>query len=427
MTNRLWSLSPITRRNLWLETISCISQGVVNGLVLMAQVVAIGSLHDSGIAAAVMVAAMPASALLQPIWASWSRRMRLQSMAVWSGALRCLPLLLAGWIDQAWVFALLILLYYVLAGPQQLAVNSLYKYTYPDAARGRIIGWFRLVQHCLAVPVIIGSACWFDSEPSAYQLIFPLGALVGILGTFFYSHLHIPSDQPANRALKMAPVSLRQIRVIIETDVAFRLFQTTIFLTGAGFLMSRSVLLQMLRDVFHLTQLEMSMLVMVFPLVLGGMTAPAWGWLVDQTSPVAGRIAFAWLGLFAYLAFFTSFFEGWLSFLYLGAILRGLVLGAAEVATTTGNLYYAEEPERAALYESISSVFQGIRGLSMPMLGWLIFQYIAASLAAYIFMVATVLNGWSLLVAIRLWRMDKTASKAKLSNDQQNYKRDLAP
>ena len=88
---------------------------------------------------------------------------------------------------------------------------------------------------------------------------------------------------------------------------------------------------------------------MIFPVILGGITSPFWGWLIDRTSPVAGRVAFALMGIPAYFALFASFYFDWLFLAFLGAALRGVVLGAAEVSTTTGNLYFADKPERAAL------------------------------------------------------------------------------
>jgi len=192
---------------------------------------------------------------------------------------------------------------------------------------------------------------------------------------------------------------------ILKTDKQFRIFQMTIFLTGAGFLLSRGVWLYLLRDHFHLSQFAITLLVMIFPVILGGLTSPFWGWLIDKTSPVAGRIAFALMGIPAYLALFSSFYLDWLFLAYAGAALRGVVLGAAEVATTTGNLYFAEKPERAALYESISSVFQGLRGMTMPPLGWVIYQtlLLAGWTTSLVFLLPMTFNIWSLVLALELW------------------------
>jgi hypothetical protein len=85
------------------------------------------------------------------------------------------------------------------------------------------------------------------------------------------------------------------------------------------------------------------------------------------------------------------------------------VLGAAEVATTAGNLYFSVYRERAALYESISSLFQGIRGLCMPVLGWLLFL----ALHEWLFLVPTVLNAWSLWLALKLWKLDRATPPAE--------------
>jgi hypothetical protein len=45
-------------------------------------------------------------------------------------------------------------------------------------------------------------------------------------------------------------------------------------------------------------------------------------------------------------------------------------------------------------------VFQGIRGLTMPLLGWLLFQHVSI----FLLLAPTVLNVWSLAAAVQLWR-----------------------
>jgi hypothetical protein len=157
---------------------------------------------------------------------------------------------------------------------------------------------------------------------------------------------------------------------------------------------------------FDLSQFQIALLVQVMPLVLSGLTAPLWGGYIDRTSPIAGRIAFALLGVFAYALLFASFFWHVLLLSYVGAVLRGLVLGAAEVSLTTGNLYFSLRRERAAVYESASSVLQGTRGLVMPWLGWQLF----ALTGAYLLLTPAVLNLWSLLLALKLMEIDRRES-----------------
>jgi MFS family permease len=381
----------------------CVGNGVVSGLALLSQVTVVGSLRGGEAAITLVTAAMPASALSQPLWAALARRFRLQTIALVSGVARCLPLVGLGLVSSSWSFAALIVLYYFAASPLSLAVSSLYKYNYPDSHRGRIIGLFRLVQNGLAIPVMLGGAWLLDQDPERYRLLYPLGGLVGFVTLFFYARLRIPQDLPRERARLSEPPSWRSIRTVLHTDRNFRLFQMTIFLTGAGFLMSRGILIYLLRSQFGQSQLQMTLLVQVLPIVLGGVTAPAWGAFIDRTSPVAGRVAFACLGMFAYAALFGSFYGNWLWLIYVGSVLRGLVLGAAEVATTAGNLYFSVRQERAALYESISAMFQGVRGLLMPALGLLLFRQIHA----FLFLVPTALNVWSLGLALRLWRLDR--------------------
>jgi hypothetical protein len=391
------------RRNLVRELIYSVSAGLLSGLALLSQLVVVRSLSGNATHVTVIVAAMPACSLLQPFWAAWARRIRLQQMVVISGILRSIPFLALSWVSHAWAFTALMVLYYFLSTPVNLAVSALYKYTYPDTHRGRIMGLLRLVQNSVTVPAMLIAAGLMDIQADLYAIIYPISGVIGIIGLFFYQRLEIPDDRPEDRALYSELPTPRNIVEVLRRDDLFRLFQATIFLTGAGFLMSRSIWIYLLDRTFALSQVHMTLLVQVLPVLLGALTAPWWGALIDRTSPVAGRVVFAWMGIFAYFALFLSFWQKWLMLAWAGAILRGIVLGASEVAQTTGNLYFALRRERAAVYESISSVFQGTRGLVMPLLGLALFQWIGV----YIFLVPTLLNLWSLYVAWRLWRLEE--------------------
>lgn len=403
------ALDAVTRRNFLLEIVYCIGAGIVSGLVLVAQVVAVGSLGDRSLYATVMVAAQPSLALLLPFWAQAARTYRLFDLAIIGAALRCLPMLAVAWIDEPWQLTAVVIGYYLFGGPATLAIPALYKYAYPDEHRGKMIGILRLVQNGLTVPVLVGVSLWCDVEPSAYQIAYPIGGVIGLLGVMVYSLRKIPSDSPEQRRERSEPATWSGMQEVIRKDVSFGLFQATIFLTGAGFLLSRGVWLYLLREHFHLSQFSITLLVMIFPVILGGITSPFWGWLIDRTSPVAGRVAFALMGIPAYFALFASFYFDWLFLAFLGAALRGVVLGAAEVSTTTGNLYFADKPERAALYESISSVFQGLRGMTMPPLGWALYQSLLwfSLPTALMFLTPLAFNFWSLVIAWRLWKQDQ--------------------
>jgi MFS family permease len=399
-------LPPVMRRNLLYEAGYSACAGVVSGLAMLAQVTVIGSLGGGATAVMLITAAMPAASLTQPLWVELARRYRLKQMALISGALRCLPLLLIGWVADPWLFAILVVTFYVFAAPLSLAVPSLYKYTYADSHRGRIIGILRMVQNGSSMPAMLASAWLMDLEPELYQVIYPLGGVVGLVGLFFYQQLLIPTDSPHDRRRSSERPTWRGIREVLAKDDNFRLFQATIFLTGAGFLMTRPVYVFLLADQFRLGQFETALLVQVMPLLLGAATSPAWGAFIDRTSPVAGRIAFALLGLVAYVLMFASFAAGWLLLAYVAAIVRGLVLGAAELSMTTGNLYFSVHRERAALYEGIGSLLQGVRGLLMPVLGRLAFPFVGVSL----FLLPAVLNVWSLWLSVILWRRDQAES-----------------
>jgi hypothetical protein len=159
------------QRNLALELGFSASTGIVNGLAMLSMVTVLGSLGGDAAAVTVIASAMPATSIIQPLWAAAARHWRLKTLALVSGALRCLPLLAVAFITDPWWFTAAIAAYYLLAGPHSLAVPSLYKYNYADSHRGRIIGILRMMQQGLAMPVMLGGAWLLDRDPPFYRVL----------------------------------------------------------------------------------------------------------------------------------------------------------------------------------------------------------------------------------------------------------------
>ena len=394
-------LPPQTRHNFPLEALYETFMGLAQGLLLMAPVVAANALKANTIEMTAMVAATPVAALLMPFWTQAARAHRLQRLVIVSGLLRVVPLVAVSLVHSAAGFVALLLLDPFVAGPLLLAVPSLYKYNYPDSHRARLIGWLRFVSNAALIPVMLGASLLIDYHPELYRLLYPLGGMACLAAILCYSRLRIPNDRPRERSQTAPARPWRELHDVLEADQAFRLFQSSVFLTGAAFMVSRHILLITLRDEYHLTTFALTFLMMALPQMLGGLTSPFWGAFIDRTNPVRVRVVFCLLAVAAYAFFFASMVTHSVAVVYVASILRGIAIGGGEVTYTTGNIFFAAVPQRVTLYNGVAQLLQGVRGLVMPVVGSVAFTMVGG----YVFLLSTGFSVVSWVLAVKVARM----------------------
>src|SRR5262249_13882448 len=136
-----WNSDPVVRHNVLVESIFSAFNGVFMAMaILAAPVVAVAGVNAGPLGLTILVSAFPVGFFGVPLWPGWGRRWGMRrlvtKMAVWAN----LPLFALFWVDQSWLFTLLVSIAQVLNSAMRMGQSSLYAVLYPREVRGRVIG-----------------------------------------------------------------------------------------------------------------------------------------------------------------------------------------------------------------------------------------------------------------------------------------------
>lgn len=394
---------PVTRHNLTAESFFSAFNGVFVGLaILAAPVVAVTGLQANPLELTILVMAFPVGAFLGPLWARLGRRWGMQKlvtqMAIWANV----PLVFLLWVDSAAVFTALVTVSQLLNSAMRMGQSVLYGVMYPREQSGRVLGRLTFWSYLTMVPTLLIAGWLLDKSPEMYKILYPLGALCGLIGAYYYSLLHAP----ATRALPVPGGSFRAgvrgVERVISQDRAYLLFQLAFFLSGSAFFMSTHVVLLLVRERFDFGAFQLALWLTVVPQLLLAVGSPAWGWVLDRIGIVRCRLLISLLMTGYLVSYWSGVVTSWEWLIYLGGVLQGVSNGGGQLTWALASSHFAPRIEDVPLYNGIHFVLNGVRGLILPWVGaiLLVLSGTGAVLAAALVSLA------SIPVILRSLRLD---------------------
>lgn len=287
--------------------------------------------------------------------------------------------------------------------------TAIWKANYPVSLRGQITARLQRLRMMISVIAVLVAAEISDWDPTAYRILFPAGAALGVIGIFFARRIRIrrektevnrwthhgptsASDQSAidaNRWVRPAVLGLfKQMYRVLTSDRRFAVYCIAQFLLGFGNLMTIAVVISLITRDLPLDDDSGywvgTALVVAIPNLLVMISVTRWGALFDRVGVLRMRMwnVACWLaslifGCFACLVIVyrdrigTSFLPIAVVLLGFRAIGYGLGMGGGALAWNLGHLHFAK-PEQAEIYMGIHVTLTGVRGLTAPLLGiWL--------------------------------------------------------
>jgi MFS family permease len=363
-------LDPITRHNVVAESFFSAFNGVYLGLALFAApVVAITGVKATPLEITILASAFPIGVFFGPLWAELGRRWGMQQLVTQTAIWANIPLFLLYWVEDAAVFTLLLSISQVLNSAMRMGQSSLYRVMYPKEIRGRVLGQLTFWTYLTMVPTVLLTGWLLDRGPQMYQVIYPLGALCGLTGCYYYGLLHVPRAGELPRTTSTIRARMAGVERIIAHDRAYLLFQIAFFLSGSAFFMSNHVVLILTRDTFNFGAFELALWLSVMPQLLLALTSPVWGRVLDHIGIVRTRLLISLL-MTGYLAsYLGGVLAGAALLIYLGSILQGISNGGGQLTWALASSHFAPRPEDVPLYTGIHFVLNGVRGLVMPWVG----------------------------------------------------------
>jgi MFS family permease len=326
--------------------------------------------------------------ILAPAWEPLFARLDPQRAFLWLGALSKGPLLLVAFVQvvpagpeghahgNLPLFIAAVVLFYVVDGAYIPHRGALLRANFPTPIRGRMFGMLSTVALVASMLSAKAGGLLLDDDPRWLRVIFPIGAVVGIVGHVFLARIRwrregprVPKGEPGwraailalGRAWRMAVTVLRRDRDFLAFEIAFMTY-------GFGLLMSTPLLVLYAEDELHVSY-------------------DAWTWAHGVASPMVHILSIGLIGRLSdrvgvvrttalsyalLLGFFLAmpYVQGPLSLAAVFCIL-GLAMAGVSIGWNLGPLRFAPEG-RSRTYTGAHLLLVGVRSGTAPVVGYLI-------------------------------------------------------
>lgn len=299
-----------------------------------------------------------------------------------------------------WLFAAQVAVARTLLAGCVTVRSAFWKHNYPVEKRGRIAARLQIVRYSLGIAVVTLVSVLFDINPRLYHIVYPAVAFIGVLGLmqlrplrirgeraqFAQSREKIAASQFRRRHRILRP--LREVYEVLRNDAAFRRYCAGMMLLGMGNIMIFPVMAIIITKELPLNYNHSSILMETLPQFIMMISLMSWAGLFDRRGVVRFRVlnALTWAmaSVFGGLAALVlmqpnavnsiMLFTTGVSLVAISRMFEGLGRGGGAIGWNLGHLHFAE-PAKAEIYMGAHVFLTGIRGLTAPFIGTLLYTY----------------------------------------------------
>ncbi len=278
--------------------------------------------------------------------------------------------------------------------------SAVWRMNYPRHIRARITSRLALVGMLWVAIMPLAVGPLLDWDPSNFRIIYPLGAMIGIIGVVSYSRIRMRGDRALRRYEVRAdarpsphggagviyeydPVDKRPSPLaVLRADPTFRRYLMCQFCAGVSNMMMEPPVVALVSDRLNASNTVSMLLTAGLPMMMVMVTLPFWAHLLDRMHIVRFRVRQSWLWVISQVITWAGAMTAmvwWPEAAVLGLVCIGLgraTLGAARgggvLAWQLGHNDFASR-EMVAVYMGIHVTLTGIRGAFAPFLGMLLF------------------------------------------------------
>jgi Major Facilitator Superfamily. len=355
------------RRSLQWDVLAGACAGAYTGLAFPFFVrIGRGDLGASDTAIALLAAAPFVGNLFAPLWArQMEGRAKLPFVLVSWIVARTL-LLLMPLVTTAGPFILLLFLLQFIGTISTPAYTSMMRDIYPDRARGRLMGYVRVVAQTATFLSTMAAGRLLDHYLS-YRTLFPLAGALGIAAAVAFAQVRPLPEAAAHAAAeqrRQMPVGafVRDTLSILRDHTAYRWFALSVFTYGFGNLMLGPLYALYQIDVLKIANTQIANLANVTALAsIAGFLF--WGRFMDRQG--APRTVLYGILMMMSITPVYLMHPG-VPLLFAAAVFQGLANSCIELSYMQSTLTYAA-PGRAAQYQAVHSLLLGVRGVIAPL------------------------------------------------------------
>ncbi len=377
------SLSPAVRRFMHIELSMSLAYGIFYACIIpFTQVVLrrLGATVD-------MLALYTALLFVGSVFTSFSivimRRRRTINIIVFCWLLGRSLFLLTAFVTGAAQLMAVGIVFWLLEAFVIPAYTRVIQKIYPESGRGKVMSTVRMgrVSMILLVTPLAGWAM----DQVGYRVLFPIGALFGILATFLFTRLDFDEGELPPRKTK----AFSDLWQIVRTDRNFAVYLVGYSLFGLGGLLSWPLYPVVQVDRLQLSYSDIGLLGLVES-VTWLFSYLLWGRTIDKRG---GLFVVRAISAISIVTPVTYMFAQNIWMLLPSAIARGLGMAGFELGRISAGIQLAD-PDRVTEYAAIQSTIVGLRGLVAPVVTVVLLRMGAPQSAIFLLSVLFSLLGW---------------------------------
>ena len=256
---------------------------------------------------------------------------------------------------------------------------------YPESGRGKVMSTVRMGQ--VSTIILITPLAGWALDHVGFQMLFPVGALFGILATYLFTRINVDEGVLPQRKTK----AFADLWQIVRSNRNFSVYLLGYALFGMGGLLSWPLYPLVQVDRLQLSYSDIGLLGLVQS-VAWLLSYPIWGRAVDRRGGLYLVRAICLLSVVTPLTYMLA--EN-LWMLLPAAVASGLVMGGFELGRISAGIQLAD-PDRVTEYAAIQSTVVGLRGLVAPLLAVGLLRFGVPHNAIFLLSVLLLALGWTL-------------------------------
>ncbi len=377
------SLSPSVRRVMHIELSMSLAHGVFYALIIPFTQVVLRRLGAS----VDMLALYTALLFVGSVFTSFSivlmRRRRTINIIVFCWLLGRSLFLLTAFVTGAVQLMAIGVVFGLLEAFVVPAYTRVIQKIYPESGRGKVMSTVRMGR--VSVILLVTPLAGWALDRVGYQVLFPIGALFGILATYLFTRIDLDEGELPPRQTK----AFSDLWQIVRGDRNFAIYLLSYSLFGLGGLLSWPLYPVVQVDRLQLSYSEIGLLGLVES-ITWFLSYLLWGRTIDKRGGLFVVRAISAISIVTPLTYMSAQ-SLWM--LMPSAIARGLGMAGFELGRISAGIQLAD-PERVTEYAAIQSTVVGLRGMVAPVITVGLLRLGAPHSAVFLLSVFFLVMGW---------------------------------
>ena len=302
-----------------------------------------------------------------------------------------------------WTFAGLVIVARVLASGIITLRSAVWRMNFPRVLRGQIIARVNGIYNLVLAAAVLVSAAVLDGHPGLYAVVYPVIALISLLGVREYARIRVRGEGAVLRRLRAVPAAasetladgatldyarvdrinpgvgplrrlggrMRDALALLKSDRVFREYQWWQFLLGASFMMMFPTLIYVVSSEMTdpTTQYVLAVVVLqALPMITGVVFLQVWAPAFDRVDLFTFRVWIGAVALVTHGLILTGAVTGQLWVVALGTFSVGVSMGGGQLAWQLGQNAFATKAN-VGTYMGLHVMLTGLRGMFVPFVG----------------------------------------------------------